>query len=126
MADIDEIPYAATLDLLKTCEAPLPIHLQLQNYMYSFEFPTLADSWRAQLHRWSTIRDRGGYMHGQASDRILASSGWHCRYVLMAMGQENKSHATDPQLSPSTTASVSEHWPNSASRCYLPRILIGS
>lgn len=79
MADIDEIPYAATLDLLKTCEAPLPIHLQLQNYIYSFEFPTLADSWRAQVHRWGAISHTGGYKHGLSSDRILASSGWHCR-----------------------------------------------
>lgn len=82
MADIDEIPFAATLDLLKACEAPLPMHLQLQNYIYSFEFPTLADSWRAQVHRWGTISFKEGYKHGLSSDRILASSGWHCRYVL--------------------------------------------
>ena len=82
MADMDEVPFEATIRLIKTCEAPLPLHLQLQNYLYSFEFPTLADSWRAQVHRWSVARKEGGYRHGKSSDNMLTAAGWHCRCVL--------------------------------------------
>lgn len=81
MADIDEVPFDLTLRLLRYCAAPLPLHLQLQNYLYSFEFPTLADSWRAQVHRWSEANTTGGYRHGKSSDLLLTSSGWHCRCV---------------------------------------------
>ena len=83
MADIDEVPYEATLKLLKTCQAPFPLHLQLQNYLYSFEFPTMADSWRAQVHRWSEARHTGGYRHGKSSEALLSASGWHCRYKVL-------------------------------------------
>jgi beta-1,4-mannosyl-glycoprotein beta-1,4-N-acetylglucosaminyltransferase len=79
MADVDEVPFEAALQLLKACNAPLPMHLQLQNYLYSFEWPTLADSWRAQVHKWSDAKRSGGYRHGQSSENVLASSGWHCR-----------------------------------------------
>lgn len=79
MADVDEVPYEAALQLLKACKAPLPMHLQLQNYLYSFEWPTLADSWRAQVHMWADARTSGGYRHGQSSDTMLSASGWHCR-----------------------------------------------
>ncbi|KAH0445896.1 hypothetical protein IEQ34_025271 [Dendrobium chrysotoxum] len=77
MADIDEIPNRATIELIKACETPLPLHLQLQNYLYSFEFATLADSWRASIQRWSDAR---GYTHGKVSEQILTASGWHCSF----------------------------------------------
>lgn len=81
MADVDEVPYESTLQLLKACEAPLPIHLQLQNHIYNFEFPTVADSWRAQVHLLSEALKSGGYRHGKSSNVYLPDAGWHCRYV---------------------------------------------
>lgn len=38
-ADVDEIPSRHTLQLLKRCQAPNPIHLQMRSYSYSFEWP---------------------------------------------------------------------------------------
>ncbi|UZJ53690.1 hypothetical protein CBS101457_003010 [Exobasidium rhododendri] len=87
MADVDEVPYESALRLLKACTAPLPIHLQLQNYLYSFEYPTLADSWRAQVHLWSEARTFGGYRHGQSSEIMLASSGWHCSFCFPTLSE---------------------------------------
>lgn len=79
MADVDEIPSHATAELIKACDSPLPLHLQLQNYLYSFEFATMADSWRAQVHSWDDAKGRDGYSHGRSTDHILTASGWHCR-----------------------------------------------
>lgn len=76
MADVDEIPSHASLSLLKACDAPLPMHLQMRNYVYSFEWVTDNRSWRAQLHE---LNDGSSYMHGKTSDNALADAGWHCR-----------------------------------------------
>lgn len=76
MSDVDEIPSLGTMQLLKHCRSPLPIHLQMQNYIYSFEFPTDMHSWRAQLHQ---ADDGKSYMHGKTADVALVDAGWHCR-----------------------------------------------
>jgi beta-1,4-mannosyl-glycoprotein beta-1,4-N-acetylglucosaminyltransferase len=80
MSDVDEIPSRSALSLLRACESPLPIHLQMQNFLYSYEFTTDHHSWRAQMHRWDD-NGRGGtdYVHGKASDIALSDAGWHCR-----------------------------------------------
>ncbi|PWN28666.1 glycosyl transferase [Jaminaea rosea] len=77
MADVDEIPSHASLSLLKACAAPLPMHLQMRNYVYSFEWVTDNRSWRAQLHE---LNDGSSYMHGKTSDNALADAGWHCSF----------------------------------------------
>lgn len=76
MSDVDELPSLGTVQLLSTCQAPLPLHLSLKSYVYSFEFPTTAKSWRAQVHAWSS--DNTWYNHGKVSDDILLDAGWHC------------------------------------------------
>lgn len=38
-SDVDEIPSRYSLQLLKKCQAPSPIHLQMRNFLYSFEWP---------------------------------------------------------------------------------------
>jgi len=38
-SDVDEIPSRNSLQLLKRCQAPSPIHLQMRNFLYSFEWP---------------------------------------------------------------------------------------
>lgn len=87
-SDLDELPSSHTLQLLRTCTFPSPIHLQLRNYLYSFEWPVGSSSWRAQVHEWN---DESYYRHSQASDVMLADSGWHCRYKI-------KSHAFSTSL----------------------------
>lgn len=83
MADVDEISSRATMKLLKACTAPLPVHLQMQNYIYSFEWVTGARSWRAQVHSYG---ENFSYIHGKASDVAIADAGWHCRYVAAIAG----------------------------------------
>jgi beta-1,4-mannosyl-glycoprotein beta-1,4-N-acetylglucosaminyltransferase len=82
-SDVDEIPSAHTLRLLKACDFASdgkgPLHLQMRTFLYSFEWPIGWGSWRAQVHEWG----RGGgtyYRHSMASDRALADAGWHCSY----------------------------------------------
>ncbi|MFS8017444.1 putative beta-1,4-mannosyl-glycoprotein 4-beta-N-acetylglucosaminyltransferase [Helianthus anomalus] len=53
MSDVDEIPSAHTVDLLRWCEGPPAIvHLNLKNYLYSFEFNVAHTSWRASVHHF--------------------------------------------------------------------------
>ncbi|KAJ6576846.1 glycosyltransferase family 17 protein [Mycena sp. CBHHK59/15] len=77
MADIDEIPSAHTIELLRTCDFGLSIHLQLRNYLYSFEWYVGLTSWRASVHHWN---EDSYYRHSQSGDTILADAGWHCSY----------------------------------------------
>ena len=79
MSDVDEIPSAHTINLLRWCdEVPSILHLQLKNYLYSFEFRVDDKSWRASIHRYETGKTR--YAHYRQSDDILADAGWHCSF----------------------------------------------
>ncbi|XP_020208279.1 uncharacterized protein LOC109793227 [Cajanus cajan] len=79
MSDVDEIPSAHTLNLLRWCdEVPSILHLQLKNYLYSFEFRVDDKSWRASIHRYQSGKTR--YAHYRQSDDMLADAGWHCSF----------------------------------------------
>ncbi|KAH7104904.1 glycosyltransferase family 17 protein [Auriculariales sp. MPI-PUGE-AT-0066] len=52
-SDTDELPSAHTIQLLKSCHFPTPLHLRMRTYLYSFEWPYGDTSWRAQVHDWS-------------------------------------------------------------------------
>ncbi|KAL2918968.1 hypothetical protein HK105_201238 [Polyrhizophydium stewartii] len=76
MTDVDEIPSWHTVRLMRSCKGiPSPLHLQLRNYIYSFEFFVDMGSWRAKMVRFPT-----GYAHYRASDVMLADAGWHCSF----------------------------------------------
>ncbi|OAY66600.1 Beta-1,4-mannosyl-glycoprotein 4-beta-N-acetylglucosaminyltransferase [Ananas comosus] len=79
MSDVDEIPSGHTIDLLRWCDdIPDKIHLQLRNYLYSFEFYLDDRSWRASVHKYRAGRTR--YAHFRQTDDLLADSGWHCSF----------------------------------------------
>ncbi|KAF5755181.1 putative beta-1,4-mannosyl-glycoprotein 4-beta-N-acetylglucosaminyltransferase [Helianthus annuus] len=79
MSDVDEIPSAHTIDLLRWCDGPPPIlHLNLNNYLYSFEFNVDHSSWRASVHQYQKGKTR--YAHYRQTDYLLAESGWHCSF----------------------------------------------
>lgn len=79
MSDVDEIPSAHTIDLLRWCDGPPPIvHLNMNNYLYSFEFNVDHDSWRASVHEYQKGKTR--YAHYRQTDYLLADSGWHCSF----------------------------------------------
>ncbi|KAF8739261.1 hypothetical protein AX14_010238 [Amanita brunnescens Koide BX004] len=77
MSDVDEIPSHHTLKLLKACDFGSKIHLQLRNFLYSFEWYLGPSSWRASVHLWSGL---SYYRHSKSTETILADSGWHCSY----------------------------------------------
>ncbi|XP_057550037.1 uncharacterized protein LOC130828203 [Amaranthus tricolor] len=78
MSDADEIPSPHTIKLLQWCDGvPPKMHLELKNYMYSFEFPVDYSSWRATAHIYNPSTQ---YRHSRVSDLILSDSGWHCSF----------------------------------------------
>lgn len=79
MSDVDEIPSRHTINLLRWCDGfPQILHLQLKNYLYSFEFKLDDNSWRASVHRYKPGKTR--YAHFRRTDYLLADSGWHCSF----------------------------------------------
>lgn len=82
MSDIDEIPSQHTISLLKACEFGEAIHLQLRNFVYSFEWHVDMASWRASVQLW---RPGVFYRHSKSVDRMLADSGWHCSYCFRSI-----------------------------------------
>ncbi|KAJ4827561.1 hypothetical protein Tsubulata_004781 [Turnera subulata] len=79
MSDVDEIPSAHTINLLRWCDGMPPVlHLQLRNYLYSFEFFVDNKSWRASVHQYQTGKTR--YAHYRQADVLLSDSGWHCSF----------------------------------------------
>nr|BAJ97567.1 predicted protein [Hordeum vulgare subsp. vulgare] len=79
MSDVDEIPSGHTINLLRWCDdTPEILHLQLRNYLYSFEFFLDDKSWRASIHRYRAGKTR--YAHYRQTDELLADSGWHCSF----------------------------------------------
>lgn len=77
-ADVDEIPSAHTIKLLQHCDGYPPImHLQLRNYVYSFEFLVDYNSWRSSVQ---ITRKDTSYSHIRQSDYLLAEAGWHCSF----------------------------------------------
>ncbi|TDL22556.1 glycosyltransferase family 17 protein [Rickenella mellea] len=95
MSDVDEIPSAHTMALLRGCAFQSPLHLQMREYLYSFEWPRGWLSWRAQVHEWG---DRSYYRHSMAGDVAIADAGWHCSFCFrkldqMIMKMQGYSHA---------------------------------
>lgn len=78
MSDTDEIPSPHTVKLLQWCDdIPPLVHLELKNYLYSFEFPVDYSSWRATIHVYSPWTR---YRHSRQTDLILSDAGWHCSF----------------------------------------------
>jgi beta-1,4-mannosyl-glycoprotein beta-1,4-N-acetylglucosaminyltransferase len=79
MADVDEIPSAHTIRLLQSCDGfPSIMHLQLRNYLYSYDFHVDFNSWRSAVYVFDSKVTK--YQHGRVTDKILADAGWHCSF----------------------------------------------
>ncbi|KAJ0229541.1 Uncharacterized protein HA466_0315640 [Hirschfeldia incana] len=86
MSDVDEIPSAHTIDLLRWCDGYPPVlHLQLRNYLYSFEYYVDGKSWRASVHRYNPGKTR--YAHFRQGDVLLADAGWHCSFCFRRISE---------------------------------------
>jgi len=82
MSDVDEIPARHTVNLLKNCDFGTSIHLQLRDYLYSFEWYLGLTSWRASATIWN---QNSYYRHSKSGERILADAGWHCSYCFRSL-----------------------------------------
>lgn len=86
MSDVDEIPSRHTINLLRWCDdIPPVLHLQLKNYLYSFEFHVDDSSWRASVHRYQEGKTR--YAHYRQTDDLLADAGWHCSFCFRRISE---------------------------------------
>ncbi|KAG0454983.1 hypothetical protein HPP92_024275 [Vanilla planifolia] len=86
MSDVDEIPSGHTINLLRWCDdIPDRLHLQLRNYLYSFEFYQDNESWRASVHRYRPGKTR--YAHFRQTDDLLVDSGWHCSFCFRYLSE---------------------------------------
>lgn len=78
MSDTDEIPSLHTVKLLQWCDGIPPVlHLELRQYLYSFEFPIDYSSWRATAQIYGP---QTRYRHSRVADLILSDAGWHCSF----------------------------------------------
>ncbi|KAL9666296.1 hypothetical protein QQ045_000624 [Rhodiola kirilowii] len=86
MSDVDEIPSGHTVNLLRWCDdIPPVLHLQLRNYLYSYEFYQDSSSWRASIHQY--LKGKTRYAHYRQSDLLLADSGWHCSFCFRRISE---------------------------------------
>ncbi|XP_058760044.1 uncharacterized protein LOC131633342 [Vicia villosa] len=80
MSDADEIPSSQALKLLQWCDGIPPImHLELRNYIYSFEFPLGTINYKPSAHIYGP---QTHYRHSRLTDLILSDAGWHCSFCL--------------------------------------------
>ncbi|KAG8501518.1 hypothetical protein CXB51_003795 [Gossypium anomalum] len=88
MSDVDEIPSGHTINLLRWCDdIPPVIHLQLRNYLYSFEYHVDNKSWRASVHRYKPGKTR--YAHYRQSDIIRPIQGGIVAFVFVHIQDES-------------------------------------
>lgn len=79
MADVDEVPSGHTIRLLQNCDGYPPImHLQLKNFIYSYEFLVDNNSWRSSVHTYKPQVTT--YSHSRTVDTLFADAGWHCSF----------------------------------------------
>lgn len=86
VSDTDEIPTPHTVKLLQWCDGvPPKLHLEMRNYLYSFEFPvTDAGNWHPSAHvygEWTR------YYHQRQTDVLLSDAGWHCSFCFRYLSE---------------------------------------
>ncbi|XP_055341425.1 LOW QUALITY PROTEIN: beta-1,4-mannosyl-glycoprotein 4-beta-N-acetylglucosaminyltransferase-like [Paramacrobiotus metropolitanus] len=102
---VDEIPRKETVAMLRMCNGwPETYHLQMTNYVYSFEFKAETDIWRPKIRR---VNDTGQlYFRARSSDQLLMDAGWHCSFcfrnvedfVFKMQAYSHVDRVTDKQL----------------------------
>ncbi|CAN8270750.1 unnamed protein product [Cochlearia groenlandica] len=86
MSDADEIPSPHTVKFLRWCDGlPNVMHLEMRDYMYSFEFPVDFSSWRSSVHIYSKKWTQ--YRHSRQTDLILSDAGWHCSFCFRRISE---------------------------------------
>ncbi|WWC63466.1 uncharacterized protein I303_106069 [Kwoniella dejecticola CBS 10117] len=87
-SDVDEIISRQTLSLLTTCKSyPLPLHLNVDNYRYSFEFPLNDGGYYRPKVVQFTDANSLDYNHQRKSNDLLGGSGWHCSFCFSSLSE---------------------------------------
>lgn len=77
VGDVDEIPFKETIKLLKNCEGySKELHLQMRNYVYSFEFYIDTTNWKPHVDTYS---QNFRYHHGKPTESKI--SNWQLASV---------------------------------------------
>ncbi|KAG0314769.1 hypothetical protein BGZ97_008982 [Linnemannia gamsii] len=79
-SDVDEIPSRNAVELLSSCNnVPQAVHINLQNYVYSYEFP-VDDGGKntPTIQQWP--KEGLYYNRRQISSILFANAGWHCSF----------------------------------------------
>ncbi|KAG4068999.1 hypothetical protein HA402_008310 [Bradysia odoriphaga] len=82
VSDVDEIPFKVTVKLLKNCEGySSELHLQMRNYVYSFEF--YGDT--TNRPHVDTYSNEFRYHHEKSTESSISNwtledAGWHCSF----------------------------------------------
>lgn len=78
VSDVDEIPFKETIRLLKKCEGySKELHLQMRNYVYSFEFYSDTTNWKPHV---DTFSSEFRYHHGKPTESRI--SNWTLASIL--------------------------------------------
>lgn len=89
-ADVDEVISRETVQLLASCQGyPSPLHLNVDNYRYSYEFPLQDQGYsRPQVTTYNaTDPESTIYAHRRMSDDVLMGAGWHCSFCFETIGE---------------------------------------
>lgn len=71
VGDVDEIPFKETIKLLKNCEGySRELHLQMRNYVYSFEFYVDTTNWKPHV---DTFSNKFRYHHGKPTESNVSN-----------------------------------------------------
>ncbi|XP_054154217.1 beta-1,4-mannosyl-glycoprotein 4-beta-N-acetylglucosaminyltransferase-like [Oppia nitens] len=80
-SDVDEIPSQQTIQLVKECTGfPVAMHLQLNMYLYSFEFSVDDEYETRSAHITQYNQKTFSFSHSKSRQYILTDSGWHCSF----------------------------------------------
>jgi beta-1,4-mannosyl-glycoprotein beta-1,4-N-acetylglucosaminyltransferase len=87
VADLDEVPRAAAVRVLRTCAVPdasFPVRLQMRFYYYSFEWRVPGDGWLiATVNLIGADTARLWFTRASRSeDTVFFDAGWHCSWCL--------------------------------------------
>jgi len=90
MCDVDEIPSATTMSLLRSCAGyDRVMHLNMKSYMYSFEFSVKELPLYSTLGQVKTWWSGATYNHTRSAEaqRILLQAGWHCSFCFRKIAE---------------------------------------
>ncbi|OJD15135.1 hypothetical protein AJ78_04592 [Emergomyces pasteurianus Ep9510] len=93
VSDVDEIPRASTLDVLRNCAFPERVTLRSRFFYYSFQWQHVGDEWQhpqATFYQGpeKTIKPEDLRMGGGAID--LWNASWHCSSCFSTIAEMSK------------------------------------